>query len=409
MKFDCRSGAGFAFIFVLLIAIRSFAQDFRSVHDGIEHVRVEHRIGVDPVIINLLRLDPEKVRLDVHHALDKAIGLETTSSIAKRMGAVAAINGGFFRLDRSEFAGDAAGVLMIDGVLVSESINYRAGVVIRNGKRYSSVFFNHINAYADLQIGGPGNLRSLTLSGINRERKKTDAVLYTPFFGESTRTENAGTEISLSRCKTGKIIGSFRETVCRRAERVKNPGNTNIPLDGYVVSIGPEFLYPDPVLRSMIDRIREPRDKNVKFRIRHPILLDGGQFTVDKTIDITNGLPLLIRNGKIDITWEREKASKDLVEVRHPRTAMARLQDGKLLMITVDGRQPGISAGMTLLELAEYLLSLGATNAINLDGGGSTTMFLNGKVVNQPSDKGGERKVGDAIIVTLRTKRGKNR
>ena len=88
--------------------------------------------------------------------------------------------------------------------------------------------------------------------------------------------------------------------------------------------------------------------------------------------------------------------------MRHPRTAVAKLKDGKFLMITVDGRQPGISVGMTLQELAEYLLSIGTTDAMNLDGGGSTTMYLDGKVVNTPSDKEGERKVSDAILVTLR-------
>ncbi len=80
------------------------------------------------------------------------------------------------------------------------------------------------------------------------------------------------------------------------------------------------------------------------------------------------------------------------------------MKDGKFLMVTVDGRQPGVSVGMNLQELAEYLLSLGAIDAMNLDGGGSTTMFLGGKVVNTPSDKEGERKVGDALLVTLRKK-----
>ena len=61
-----------------------------------------------------------------------------------------------------------------------------------------------------------------------------------------------------------------------------------------------------------------------------------------------------------------------------------------------------MSVGMSLQELAEYLFSLGAVDAMNLDGGGSTTMFLDGKVVNTPSDKEGERKIGDAIVVTQR-------
>lgn len=120
--------------------------------------------------------------------------------------------------------------------------------------------------------------------------------------------------------------------------------------------------------------------------------------------DVTNGVSRLIRTGKIDITWEQEKASRSFAETRHPRTAVAKLKGRKFLMMTVDGRQPGVSVGMSLQELAEYLISLGAVDAMNLDGGGSTTMFLDSKVVNTPSDKEGERKVGDAILVTLRKK-----
>jgi exopolysaccharide biosynthesis protein len=119
--------------------------------------------------------------------------------------------------------------------------------------------------------------------------------------------------------------------------------------------------------------------------------------------DITNGVPQLIKNGKIDITWEQEKSSKSFVETRHPRTAVAKLKDGKFLMITVDGRSES-SGGIGLHDLAALLLEFGAVEAMNLDGGGSTTMFLDGKVVNHPSDKEGERKVSDAILVSLRKK-----
>ena len=114
--------------------------------------------------------------------------------------------------------------------------------------------------------------------------------------------------------------------------------------------------------------------------------------------DIVSGVPQLIKNGKIEITWEQEKASKSFVETRHPRTAVAKLKDGKFLMVTVDGRSEE-SVGMNLQELAEFLLELGAVDAMNLDGGGSTTMFLDGKIANKPSDKEGERKVSDAILV----------
>jgi exopolysaccharide biosynthesis protein len=114
--------------------------------------------------------------------------------------------------------------------------------------------------------------------------------------------------------------------------------------------------------------------------------------------DITNGVPQLIKNGKIEITWQQEKSSKSFVETHHPRTAVAKLKNGKFLMVTVDGRSKE-SGGISLPDLAAFLLELGATDAMNLDGGGSTTMFLDGKVVNKPSDLTGERAVGDAILV----------
>ena len=119
--------------------------------------------------------------------------------------------------------------------------------------------------------------------------------------------------------------------------------------------------------------------------------------------DIVGGVPQLIKNGKIEITWEQEKSSKSFVETKHPRTAVAKLKDDKFLMVTVDGRSAE-SGGIGLQNLAEILLELGATDAMNLDGGGSTTMFLNSKVVNNPSDKEGERKVSDAILVFPRKK-----
>src|SRR5688500_9030837 len=119
--------------------------------------------------------------------------------------------------------------------------------------------------------------------------------------------------------------------------------------------------------------------------------------------DVDGGIPQLIKNGNIEITWEQEKSSKAFVETRHPRTAVAKLKDGKFLMITVDGRSER-SAGIGLQHLAEILLELGAADAMNLDGGGSTAMYLDGKIVNQPSDKEGERKVGDAILVFPRKK-----
>ena len=84
---------------------------------------------------------------------------------------------------------------------------------------------------------------------------------------------------------------------------------------------------------------------------------------------------------------------------RHPRTAIAKLASSELLLVTVDGRQPGVSMGMSLYMLTDLLRELGAVEAMNLDGGGSTTMVVHNKIVNKPSDQTGERPVSDAILV----------
>lgn len=364
------------------------AQDFKTVHDGVEYAKVSKEISGLNVNINLLRLDLKKVRLDVHHAMDKAIGLETTSSMAIRKGAVAAINAGFFRLDKSEWAGDAAGTLMVDGRLLSESSNQRIAIGIING-RTTEVFFGH-NILTPTITGA--KYSGIGVEGVNRQIKDDEKILYTPEFGQSTLTAAGTVELVVRR---GRIV------------EVSQKGNSAIPNDGFIISANEEFDTEWKVgakLRlststsiSMYDFTPDIEDE----KKRNENLLMFDRRIIFKLQDITNGVPQLIKNGKIDITWEQEKASKSFVETRHPRTAVAKLKDGKFLMITVDGRSES-SGGISLQDLAEYLLSLGAVDAMNLDGGGSTTMFLDGKVVNTPSDKDGERKIGDAILVTLR-------
>ena len=107
----------------------------------------------------------------------------------------------------------------------------------------------------------------------------------------------------------------------------------------------------------------------------------------------------MINNGRVAIAAEDEGIAARFVSDRHPRTAIAKTKDGQLLVVTVDGRQPGVSVGMSLTELADLLLEFEASEAINLDGGGSTTMVVNGKLVNSPSDQTGERPVSDAILI----------
>ena len=86
------------------------------------------------------------------------------------------------------------------------------------------------------------------------------------------------------------------------------------------------------------------------------------------------------------------------IQGEQPRTAIGVTADGHILIVVVDGRDPGYSRGVTLTELADIMISLGATTAYNLDGGGSSELWFNGEVVNQPSN-GGERATSDILSV----------
>ena len=388
IKFAAKPNLVFTLCVLCALGGYSQAQDFKQLHPGVEYAQVEKEISGLKVKMNLLRLDLRKVRLDVHHALDKAIGVETTSSIAKRHDAVAAINSGFFRLDKTQFAGDAAGILQINGELLSESEKDRAAIAIFNSARKTKVYFGLANSIAWVSISP--NFSSLDVDGINREAKADEAILYTKEIKETPTSNQDVLKLVLSRCSI----------TCGQATISNEKQATPVPPDGYVFALHGKSrgMLTDQLRQKLNDRYLSIHVSSIsKF-------LGKREKRIESADDITNGVGLLVRDGKVGITWEQEKTTKSFVETRHPRTAVAKLRDGKFLMVTVDGRSES-SGGISLYDLADYLLSLGAVDAINLDGGGSTTMYLDGKVVNTPSDKEGERKIGDAILVTLRKKR----
>jgi exopolysaccharide biosynthesis protein len=118
---------------------------------------------------------------------------------------------------------------------------------------------------------------------------------------------------------------------------------------------------------------------------------------------VVSGGPRLVKNGRISIATKAEGFDRPglygrFVAARNPRTLAGVKADGTLLLVTVDGRRPG-RAGMSLPEAARLMRSLGALDALNLDGGGSTAMIVRGRVVNRPSDRVGERAVGDGVFV----------
>jgi exopolysaccharide biosynthesis protein len=126
-----------------------------------------------------------------------------------------------------------------------------------------------------------------------------------------------------------------------------------------------------------------------------------------KAETIVNGGPQLVRDGRDEITQARDgfvhpgdpSFAYGFVVKRNPRTFAGVDAQGRTVLVTVDGRTTA-DLGLSIPETADVARSLGLVDAMNLDGGGSTAMAVNGALVTHPSDAAGERPVGDAIVVT---------
>ncbi len=363
-------------------------QEFRTVGRGIEHLRItrghkSENEATGPWVINLLRVDLKQVDLCIAHALDEGVGLETTSSIAARYSAIAAVNAGFFRTTGT-YRGESSGVLVVDGKLISEPIEGRAAFGLIKSSAGAEIIFGHLkfSGYVESVRG-----RRSATSGMNRPRGADELIVYTPEFHRTTLTTPDGVEVIVRRTRIIRIRGG--------------EGSSVIPLDGFVISAcgsAREWVLANLRVGSVV-------------RLSSKLVPVESEMTDSwkRASFIVGGGPQLIKAGRVAITFEDEKIAPKFVNDRHPRTAIARLKDGCMLVATVDGRQPEVSAGMSLPELADLLSEFGVSEAINLDGGGSTTMVVNGKLVNHPSDQTGERPVSDAILMLPRRLQQKER
>jgi exopolysaccharide biosynthesis protein len=345
---------------------------------GIEHLQITRGYKSDkeatgPWFINMLRIDLTKARLRMVHAMDEAVGLETVSSMAKRYGALAAINSGYFRTTGT-YRGDSVGLGVLNGQILSESNNGRAAAGLIDGNGTQQIIFGHVLFTGELIAAAK---TKYVINGLNRPRADNELIVFTPEFHRTTLTDPNGLEVTVRRGRVTEI----RE----------QQGSSNIPADGFVISAS-------GVARAWVAQNLRPRG-SVTLSLKLSAVETDQTELWQKATSIIGGGPQLIKHGRIEITNAAEKILPAFVRDTHPRTAIAKLKSGQILLVTVDGRQPGESIGMSLTMLAELLIEFGAAEAINLDGGGSTTMVIRNKLANKPSDATGERPVSDAILI----------
>ncbi|HVW32811.1 MAG TPA: phosphodiester glycosidase family protein, partial [Acidimicrobiia bacterium] len=234
----------------------------------------------------------------------------------------------------------------------------------------------------------PTDLTPLTLDGVNVAPGADGLTLYTPAYGPTAPPPSgAGTVLAVRNVEPAGPLRVGQTTLVEITgvtEQLAGSAPAAVPGDGGVlVGRGPAA----GVLRSLWGRVQSGAVSSRAF-----LRLDAGSGVAESL----GGSPILIRNGA---RWFAD-AANDFTRGRQPRTLVGWNGAGDRWLVTVDGRQPEISVGMTLAETADLLLALGATDGINLDGGGSTTFVANGAVVNTPSDVA-VRKGGDEAIEHL--------
>lgn len=328
-------------------------------------VRHEHRRSADaagPLDVHVLRVDPRApgVRIAPALAKDTFFGREPVSAIARRAGGVAAINGSYF----SPRTGEPLGLLMIDGELVAGPLYNRTALAL--GGTESEIGRTQLATRLTLPAG-----ESYDFDGVNQPRGLNRMVLYTSRFGASTFTSaetKGATEYVL--LPDGTVLGTA-------------PGNASIPPGGMVVSAQGQAA------DWLAKRVHIGDRLSVRSALAE--LWPGVKH-------VLGGGPALLDDGQVRITAEQEQFRPDITNGRAPRTAVGIDAEQRLLLVTVDGRQPRRSVGLSLKGLAGLMRELGARDALNLDGGGSTAMAIGPATVNSPSD-GSERPVNNALVV----------
>ena len=351
-----------------------------------------------PWAFNLVRVDLRRADIEIRsaRAFDKLKGRERVSDMVGRVNTtgvrvLAAVNADFFNLESGE----------------NENNQVIAGEWWKGLKVTDSPYDTYDNAHVQFGIDAArrplidrfildgkawdrGVMTPIITVNFNPSGKPEGTALYTSRYGATTPRDTTRRTAEAPLIVAGKR-GDTLLFVRRGA--VSATSGSSIPTGGAVLA-----AYGSGLRAEEVQKMGDGDTVKVLFatlpRIPHgtsPLMIIGGW-------------PRILRDGE-NVAYESATMEGTLsrnAEARHPRTAVGFSRDSStLFLLTVDGRSEN-SGGMTLVELASVMRELGAWQAMNFDGGGSTTMVVDGKVVNHPSDKEGERAVGNALLVVER-------
>ena len=369
----------FSTAFLIVIAVPAEVVprlQFQSVVPGFDYAHLQ--VTNKPWSIHIARLDRRSKNLGLATTLGKGNvqGLDTVSTqvatISPAAGKpLAAVNADFFSAK-----GDPGGLYIRESELVSAPAS--VSFWMENDHRI------HIEKISSaLEVLWPSGRK--TLIGLNEMPKTNSTVLFTSSFDKATPAKDCR-EVILEKIE-GRPWLPLRPNLNYRARirEIRETGGTILTTNLVILALNS--------LTATNTAKLKPGD-SLQFKTTLSRNLRDARLAV-------GGGPLLVKNGKSE-TWPVRSASNPYVP-RHPRTALG-FNSRYLFFVVVDGRQATLSIGMSMKELAEFMQQLGCTDAMNLDGGGSATFWLNGKVMNSPSD-GHERPIANALVIVEKPKR----
>ena len=324
-----------------------------------------------PVVAHVLR-GPRPVGLYALKPIlsnDAIVGRERVTQMQRRLSStatVAGVNGDLFNWN----VGHPSGLLLMNGVLASPPNADRSSTGIAPD---GTLRIERVKFAGTWQ--GAGQRRPILL---NKDPAPGGTALYTQTYGPATPAATETVEVTLTPFPPAAPLRDLVGTVVQ----AKQGGATPIPPGGAVL-VGRGATGAGRLATEA------PVGSNVTVRLTLTPDWSG-------LVDAVGGGPVLVREGR-PVFRSNEGFTTDQLVPRAPRTAVGQTQDGRIVLVTVDGRRAGYSVGMTNFELALLLMRLGVWTGSALDGGGSTTMAYEGTLLNRPSDPGGERSIAESL------------
>ena len=359
-----------------------YGKDVGDLGTGVSYRQISDKDA--PLSIHVLEIDRRQPDLYFTASVGKMIkGKETVQRMAEGMPkgkgqALAAVNGGYFEFTKEPaFFGAVSGISIIEGELLS-------------GPRSTSLCFTADGTpsirrvRSDFKITWPDG--STASFGLNRPTADYDSnvrgtalVIFTPAYAPSTGVTNVRESVLGPADPAAWLPLCASRDMRAKVLEVRREGNAPIAPGTLVLTVSRKAEDSTPALA--------PGD----------VITIGTAFSEDMSDVVTaiSGEPQILKKDEVPEVVDPAKPGP-----RAPRTLVG-YNDKSVFLAVVDGRQEKLSRGMSFSEASAFMRELGCDEAINMDGGGSSTFWLAGKVVNSPSD-GVQRAIGDCLVLMRR-------